>query len=67
MTKQLPADLKLDGRYKMCETAKILDMSYPNLWRWVKAGKIKVSGHYRTNGRPFIKGREIVRAYNNYD
>lgn len=64
MTNALPSDLRLDGRYSMSETAKILEVDPSTLWRWVKSGKIRVSGYRRVNGRPFIKGREITRMFN---
>lgn len=66
MTTALPDNLKLDGRYSMTQTAKILGIDPSTLWRWIKGDKIKVSGYSKLNNRPFIKGKEITRAFNMY-
>lgn len=64
MTASLPDDLKQDGRYTMTKTAEILDIDQATLWRWRKSGRIRVSGYSKLNNRPFIKGKEIRRAFN---
>ena len=63
MTSSLPA-INPDGRYTMCDTARIFQVNNSTLWRWVKAGKIAVAGHFKVNGRPYINGREIIRVFN---
>lgn len=66
MTNALPENLKLDGRYPMSQVATILGIDPATLWRWRRDGKIRISGYFQANGRPFIKGKEIVRAYRCY-
>lgn len=65
MTVELP-ELKPDGRYTAGQTAKILEINPSTLYRWTKSGKIRVSGYFVCNGRPFYKGKEIIRAYRQY-
>ena len=53
-----------DGRYSMSDTARIYQVDYTTLWRWIKAGKIAVSGRSELSGKPYISGSEIIRAFN---
>ena len=65
MTTKLP-QLELDGRYTAGQTARILEIDNSTLYRWTKKGKIRVSGYFVCNGRPFYRGKEIIRAYREY-
>lgn len=50
------------GRYGFCETARLLGVSRPTLYKWRDEGKIK-QGFRAINGRPFFSGKEILRAW----
>ncbi len=55
-------DVHAEGRYSINEVAAMLGINRSTLRRYTNNGLIKC-GRWRTNGRPFYTGREILRLW----
>lgn len=67
MVNELPANISKAAIYKPSEVARILGVNYTTIWRWMNSSDPRRQlrhGTHRHNGRPFIKGQEIIRFFN---
>lgn len=61
MTNERP-NVALDGRYSINEVTAMLGINRSTLRRYTDKGLIRC-GRWRTNGRPFYTGKEIMRLW----
>jgi len=52
-----------DGHYSFQEAADLLGIDRRTIYRWRKMGYIPVTKPRRTNGRSYILGKYILRAF----
>ena len=64
MVTSLPEKVDLNGYYTQTQAAKLLGVSYFSVHRWISYKLIETVMSRRTSV-PLIKGKEIVRFYNN--
>jgi len=61
MTNNRP-DVHTEGRYSINEVTAMLGINRSTLRRYTDKGLIRC-GRWRTNGRPFYTGKEIMRLW----
>jgi len=55
-------NVKLDGRYSIAQTCKVLGIHRTTLWRYTAYGRIKC-GIRRSTAKKFYTGSEILRLW----
>ena len=66
MITELPPTVNSSAIYSPSEVARMLNVSYPTVWRWMNAADSRRRlrcGNHRHNGRPFVKGQELIRFF----
>lgn len=55
--------IKPDGLYQQVDIARITGKNYSTVYRWLTGGKLPFSVR-RGNGRPIVKGRDLIKFLN---
>ena len=52
-------DIRPDGRYTIAESAQLMGLSVPTVYRYIASGRL--IRNYNRLGKPYITGKNIMR------